>query len=998
MRSSSARSTFGSGSADPLAGGSGAYDDVFGGPPKFAPPSYPSQTQSAQNFDDIFRALGKSASSNKGSSLPVFDAPLYDDDIFGGVPGIRNANVVYDDVFSGGSTPGPSPAAFEDLLGGFGTADSRERTTRGPVFDSAPPSAGESAFDELLPGFGGSEPAKSRSAGDGKPSHRKSPSPAATAANDPFVILESTPAVSSASVPSVSDLGPFKSSARSSAGSTGNDYSNGVSDDPAYGNSSPSSPATPFTANKSVNTTRESRRRKDFASPALSPTRVNASTESTDGSSGRRNHSNSDRAKDQTKISSSIPKPELQTKMPSSTLKREADAPVSSAEAATHSPSRRYRQVPREAAASPHRLKSEDPTELPKVPKTRQADEFWISIEDIKLVTKPTTAPPPSRPPPAPGSKQGYATKKPLDAKTTVDQDSVTNLNAFSAGQNSAGSSRHQSQRASESSMKASLDNSANTIDELEEFASGVSRAHKGDVASSTPEEEQSEESSAAAASAVAMKEAMERAEAKLKLAKESKDRERGERERERDTRAARVRDEREKAREAREREGKETVLERGEQEREGRADYEKDDREREEREREARERRRKEREKEKEREREREREKDRIAVERATQEARERAAAEARERAERIAAENRERAAMERDNERIAVERATQEARERAAADARERAERIAAETRERAERAAVERATGEARDRAAADARERAAERAAVERAASEARARAERAAVERVNAEARARAAERAAAEARERADRAAAERATAAREQHRRNENDLESFFMSTSARPTSAPRQRPPTADSSSDGRQSNKGFSSEGLRRGSNSVRKVPSTPNITDDWASLLSGTPAPGEFQDVEGETSERRRARWDRHQRTLERAAKALDEKNQRDLQAQRDQAERHRAAETLDAEIKRWAAGKEGNLRALLSTLQYVLWPECSWQAVSLTDLITAASVKKVYRRATLCVHPDKVQQKGATIQQRYIAEKVFDLLKEAWNKFNSEELF
>lgn len=31
---------------------------------------------------------------------------------------------------------------------------------------------------------------------------------------------------------------------------------------------------------------------------------------------------------------------------------------------------------------------------------------------------------------------------------------------------------------------------------------------------------------------------------------------------------------------------------------------------------------------------------------------------------------------------------------------------------------------------------------------------------------------------------------------------------------------------------------------------------------------------------------------------------------------------------RIAETLDVEIKRWAAGKEGNLRALLSTLQYV----------------------------------------------------------------------
>lgn len=31
---------------------------------------------------------------------------------------------------------------------------------------------------------------------------------------------------------------------------------------------------------------------------------------------------------------------------------------------------------------------------------------------------------------------------------------------------------------------------------------------------------------------------------------------------------------------------------------------------------------------------------------------------------------------------------------------------------------------------------------------------------------------------------------------------------------------------------------------------------------------------------------------------------------------------------RIAETLDIEIKRWAAGKDGNLRALLSTLQYV----------------------------------------------------------------------
>ncbi|KAJ6352701.1 hypothetical protein OIU76_001849 [Salix suchowensis] len=70
---------------------------------------------------------------------------------------------------------------------------------------------------------------------------------------------------------------------------------------------------------------------------------------------------------------------------------------------------------------------------------------------------------------------------------------------------------------------------------------------------------------------------------------------------------------------------------------------------------------------------------------------------------------------------------------------------------------------------------------------------------------------------------------------------------------------------------------------------------------------------------------------------------------------------------------------------------------VLWPECDWEPVSLTDLITSTSVKKVYRKATLSVHPDKVQQKGASIQQKYTSEKVFDILKEAWNKFIKEEL-
>lgn len=367
------------------------------------------------------------------------------------------------------------------------------------------------------------------------------------------------------------------------------------------------------------------------------------------------------------------------------------------------------------------------------------------------------------------------------------------------------------------------------------------------------------------------------------------------------------------------------------------------------------------------------EQQREKQAVERATKEARERAAAEAHAKAERDARQR---------SQRAAVQRAHQEARERAAAEAKDRVARAAAEERERAAAEAKERERTAARERAAA-------ERAAAERVQQEARKRAERAAVERAAAEAR---------------QRQAAAAAAAAKEKQS-TPNDVESFFR-MDARDTGAAKQRAPTVDSMFDSQPQGRGTVNGSQRTASTSAstRKAnpPSATNIFGNGLSDLfefeSTRSSSDVFQDVEGESEERRRARLERHQRTRERAAKALAEKNERDMQVQREQAERDRIGDSLDFEIKRWAAGKEGNLRALLSTLQYILWPECGWQAVSLTDLITGAAVKKQYRKATLCIHPDKVQQKGATLQQKYIAEKVFDMLKEAWNKFNSEELF
>ncbi|KAJ7966727.1 J domain-containing protein required for chloroplast accumulation response 1 [Quillaja saponaria] len=93
------------------------------------------------------------------------------------------------------------------------------------------------------------------------------------------------------------------------------------------------------------------------------------------------------------------------------------------------------------------------------------------------------------------------------------------------------------------------------------------------------------------------------------------------------------------------------------------------------------------------------------------------------------------------------------------------------------------------------------------------------------------------------------------------------------------------------------------------------------------------------------------------------------------------------------EDIDAKIRKWSSGKEGNIRSLLSTLQYVLWPESGWKPVPLVNIIEGNAVKRAYQKALLCLHPDKLQQKGATSHQKYIAEKVFDILKEAWTHFN-----
>lgn len=62
------------------------------------------------------------------------------------------------------------------------------------------------------------------------------------------------------------------------------------------------------------------------------------------------------------------------------------------------------------------------------------------------------------------------------------------------------------------------------------------------------------------------------------------------------------------------------------------------------------------------------------------------------------------------------------------------------------------------------------------------------------------------------------------------------------------------------------------------------------------------------------------------------------------------------------------VDEWKKNKERNIRALLGSLDDVVWSDCKWQKAGMHQLIEASDVKKMYRKACLAVHPDKVRIK------------------------------
>ncbi|ETI24674.1 hypothetical protein G647_04043 [Cladophialophora carrionii CBS 160.54] len=78
------------------------------------------------------------------------------------------------------------------------------------------------------------------------------------------------------------------------------------------------------------------------------------------------------------------------------------------------------------------------------------------------------------------------------------------------------------------------------------------------------------------------------------------------------------------------------------------------------------------------------------------------------------------------------------------------------------------------------------------------------------------------------------------------------------------------------------------------------------------------------------------------------------------------AERQDDEKFRLSDAIDARINSWKGGKQDNLRALLGSLDQVLWEGSGWKKISMADLVLPGKVKIQYMKGIGRVHPDKVR--------------------------------
>ncbi|KAI0205103.1 hypothetical protein F4808DRAFT_273239 [Astrocystis sublimbata] len=124
------------------------------------------------------------------------------------------------------------------------------------------------------------------------------------------------------------------------------------------------------------------------------------------------------------------------------------------------------------------------------------------------------------------------------------------------------------------------------------------------------------------------------------------------------------------------------------------------------------------------------------------------------------------------------------------------------------------------------------------------------------------------------------------------------------------------------------------------------------------------------------------------------TPQKSSEAVQRLREANKAAEAADDEKFAIGEKVDARIAAWRDGKRDNLRALLGSMDQVLWENSGWKKVGLHELVIANKVKIHYMKAIAKCHPDKLPQ-DATTETRLIAATVFATLNESWDKFKAD---
>jgi tetratricopeptide (TPR) repeat protein len=91
-----------------------------------------------------------------------------------------------------------------------------------------------------------------------------------------------------------------------------------------------------------------------------------------------------------------------------------------------------------------------------------------------------------------------------------------------------------------------------------------------------------------------------------------------------------------------------------------------------------------------------------------------------------------------------------------------------------------------------------------------------------------------------------------------------------------------------------------------------------------------------------------------------------SEALMRLKQANQEVEAEEQTRLELKDSVDSRLATWKNGKETNLRALVASLDTVLWPELGWQKVGMAELVSPNQVKIRYTKAIAKLHPDKVR--------------------------------